>query len=69
MKLRLLLFFLSLLLILHTSFSALIPPKPELILQRPLDKPYEKVISITLHTKEKYCYVPVFTEGEGYICR
>ncbi|KEG16546.1 DUF1561 family protein [Bartonella bacilliformis] len=64
MKLRLLLFLFSLLLSLHTSFSA---PIPAQVLQTPTDHPNDKIIGVKLHNGEQYCYAPIFTEGDGYV--
>ncbi|EMM98470.1 PF07598 family protein [Leptospira noguchii str. 2007001578] len=37
------------------------------IVQKPTDKPKDKPIKIVVHDGGKYCYSPVFTNGEGYV--
>ncbi|KEG19649.1 DUF1561 family protein [Bartonella bacilliformis] len=63
MKLKLFFFFLSLLLTIQTSSAAPVPG----VIQRPPDRPNDKVIQIRVHTESEYCYAPMFTGGMGYI--
>ncbi|KEG16813.1 DUF1561 family protein [Bartonella bacilliformis] len=64
MKLKLLLFFLSLLLTLHTSFAAPIPPQ---VLPTPPQTPGDRAIRVKVHTGKEYCYTPTFVNGESYV--
>ncbi|EYS92513.1 hypothetical protein X471_00001 [Bartonella bacilliformis str. Heidi Mejia] len=64
MQLKLLLFFLSLLLTLHTSFAAPIPPQ---IIQKPPQEPGDRAIRVKVHTGKEYCYTPTFVNGESYV--
>ncbi|MFT4349594.1 DUF1561 family protein, partial [Bartonella bacilliformis] len=64
MQLKLLLFFLSSLLTLHTSFAAPIPPQ---IIQKPPQEPGDRAIRVKVHTGKEYCYTPTFVNGESYV--
>ncbi|KEG19554.1 DUF1561 family protein [Bartonella bacilliformis] len=61
MKMKLFLFFFSLLLNIHTSSAA---PVPE---QKNPDTPHDKAIHVKVHTGGEYCYAPAFVNGESYV--